>query len=669
MINLWFAEAGANGAFPLDDRSAIEILTTERPQLASPCSRYIYYADVADIPEAQAVTSATAPTPSQPRSTSPRPAAHGVLFAAIARFCLVTACDRGGGLHRRRGTRVTISWSSAVAIVVWGYTAAVARLLIGPVLRHVGYADATVWVETDAPCEVEVHGTREHTWTVAGHHYALVVLTGLESGSTMRYEVHLDGQRAWPKPDGDRPASVIRTLGDDRSLRITFGSCRYGRTAVKLADPHFELDALACFARRMAGQGRQSWPDALLLLGDQVYADETSDATRRRIRAKRDIRRGAKDQVADFEEYTWLYLESWTDPDVRWLMSTVPTSMIFDDHDVRDDWNTSHQWREDMRRTSWWQDRIAGGLSSYWVYQHIGNLSPDELAKNDLFQQVRSHDGDAEPLLREFAAAADREADGAKRARWSFRRDFGRTRLLVADSRCGRILADGTRSMVSEDEFAWIAEQVDGNYDHLLLGTSLPWLLPRALHDLEAWNEVMATGKHGQRRARWAERLRRAADLEHWPAFGRSFEALAGLLGAVARGQHSPGAPPASVCVLSGDVHHAYAAQAQYPDKTSTQVYQLTCSPLHNSVPAAMKLAFRSAWSTVAERCVSTILRLTGPVPRPSLSWKRLYGPSFGNQIATLLIDGRRAEFLLERSARSDKPAELTETARLQLAS
>jgi hypothetical protein len=240
--------------------------------------------------------------------------------------------------------------------------------------------------------------------------------------------------------------------------------------------------------------------------------------------------------------------------------------------------------------------------------------------------------------------------------------------MLVVDSRCGRILADGARSMVSEDEFAWIAEQVDGDYDHLLVGTSLPWLMPRALHDLEAWNEVMATGSHGRRRARWAERLRRAADLEHWAAFGRSFEALGALLGAVARGERSPGAPPASVCVLSGDVHHAYAAQAQYPDATPTPVYQLTCSPLHNVVPGVMKLAFRSAWSTAAERCVSTVLRLAGPVPRPSLSWKRLSGPSFGNQIATLLIDGRHARFLLERSARSDKSDEMNEVARLQLA-
>jgi len=55
LINLWFAEAGANGAFPLDDRSAVEIPTTPRPRLASPRDRYIYYPGVADVPEVQAV--------------------------------------------------------------------------------------------------------------------------------------------------------------------------------------------------------------------------------------------------------------------------------------------------------------------------------------------------------------------------------------------------------------------------------------------------------------------------------------------------------------------------------------------------------------------------------------------------------------------------------------
>jgi hypothetical protein len=157
--------------------------------------------------------------------------------------------------------------------------------------------------------------------------------------------------------------------------------------------------------------------------------------------------------------------------------------------------------------------------------------------------------------------------------------------------------------------------------------------------------------------------------MEHWAAFRDSFEALADLLASVARGERAPGgAAPASVCVLSGDVHHAYAARARFRQPTDAPVYQLTCSPLHNYVPAAMKLAFRVAWSRVAERVTAGILRRTGPVPEPSLSWERLCDPTFGNAIATLLLDGRRAEMVLERSAADDDVAELTEVARLRLA-
>src|SRR5262249_23711004 len=56
LVNIWFAEAGANGAFPLDDRSALEILNTERPQLTAPRTRYAYFPGTAPVPEWQAVT-------------------------------------------------------------------------------------------------------------------------------------------------------------------------------------------------------------------------------------------------------------------------------------------------------------------------------------------------------------------------------------------------------------------------------------------------------------------------------------------------------------------------------------------------------------------------------------------------------------------------------------
>ncbi|WP_129976057.1 alkaline phosphatase D family protein [Rhodococcus sp. Q1] len=525
-----------------------------------------------------------------------------------------------------------------------------ADLVLGPVLRHIGDTDATIWVETSAPCTVEVLGSAERTWTVAGHHYALVVVRELEPGSETPYEVRVDGHLVWP-PAGDAPPS-IRTSGDDTdTFVLAFGSCR---VASESAEPTAVLgkDALVAYAQRMRSLPTDEWPDALLLLGDQVYADELSQEMKQRVGERHDLSEPPGAQVRDFEEYTWLYHRSWSEDDVRWLLSNVPTSMIFDDHDVHDDWNTSYSWRREMESSAWWEERIVGALASYWIYQHLGNLSPDELDEEPLYGRVRNCTGDAEPILRAFASGADEEADGAPGARWSYRRDFGSVRLLVIDSRCGRVLAPERRDMVSDPEFDWIEQQTDGDYDHLLVGTSLPWLLPRAMHDLEAWDEKLASGVRGDHWARWAEKLRRAADLEHWSAFRDSFERLGRLLRDVAAGRRAgtSGRAPATICVLSGDVHHAYAARVRFGTPTAGAVYQLTCSPLHNHVPAAVRVAFRAAWSRTAEHVVRLLLGRVTAVPVASFSWSRVSGPTFGNQIATLRTHGRVAHLTVERS-------------------
>ena len=51
--------------------------------------------------------------------------------------------------------------------------------------------------------------------------------------------------------------------------------------------------------------------------------------------------------------------------------------MVWDDHEVHDDWNTSASWVAEMRRKPWWEERIAGAIATYWLYQHLGNLSPE----------------------------------------------------------------------------------------------------------------------------------------------------------------------------------------------------------------------------------------------------------------------------------------------------
>ena len=51
-----------------------------------------------------------------------------------------------------------------------------------------------------------------------GHHYALVVIEGLEPGSIQPYEVALDGERRWPEEGSrSRPASSARSTPKGRS--------------------------------------------------------------------------------------------------------------------------------------------------------------------------------------------------------------------------------------------------------------------------------------------------------------------------------------------------------------------------------------------------------------------------------------------------------------------
>ncbi|MCA1848395.1 MAG: fibronectin type III domain-containing protein, partial [Actinobacteria bacterium] len=161
------------------------------------------------------------------------------------------------------------------------------NLVLGPLLRYAGARDATVWVETDAPCEVEVlvegSSHRSHTFEVEGHHYTLVRITGLKPGSSHEYAVALDGERVWPEEGDPFPPPEIRTIAPDGKLTIAFGSCRVSvphdepNTLKKSEDRRgHEQDALNALALRMRRQSREEWPDALFLLGDQVYADEVS---------------------------------------------------------------------------------------------------------------------------------------------------------------------------------------------------------------------------------------------------------------------------------------------------------------------------------------------------------------------------------------------------------
>jgi hypothetical protein len=532
-----------------------------------------------------------------------------------------------------------------------------ARLVLGPLLRYVGETDAVIWLETDRPCEAEVFGTSERTFQVEGHHYALVRVEGLAPGSWHEYEVRLDGELVWPERDSPFPPSRFRTYPKDGPLQVCFGSCRVSApheppwTLTRDEDPRGrEADALHALALRMTKQPPERWPDVLLMLGDQVYADEVSLETSIFMESRRDLSKPPGTRVMDFEEYTRLYREAWSDPVIRWLLSTVSSAMVFDDHDVHDDWNISHAWLADIQREEWWEEHIVGALASYWIYQHLGNLAPGAHRDEELLHAVQEAD-DAWPTLREFALRADRETAGS---RWSYCRDLGTTRLVVIDSRAGRVVEEGRRSMIDEGEWDWVAEHATGGFDHLLLATSLPYLLSPGMHAMEAWNEAVCAGAWGSRAAWAGERIRQLVDLEHWAAFGGSFRRLTELQRSVAAGER--GRAPASIVTLSGDVHHAYLCEVAFPRSAGVQsaIWQAVCSPFRNPLERSQRREVRAAWSRLFTAAAEALAQRAG-VADPGIRWRLTGGgPWFDNQVATLTVDGRRLDLRLEKTIPQD---------------
>lgn len=548
------------------------------------------------------------------------------------------------------------------------------EILVGPMLRYVDRTDATVWVEVSTPCEVTIRAdgveVAERSWGVHGHHFAIVHLRDLEAGSETPYEVALDGVTVWPV-NPERP-SVIRTPGDEDAVRLSFGSCRRGETQTVEGLREIGADALVALAHQMADTPYEHWPDAMLLLGDQVYADIPSREIVERLAERRrsgngpqSVRDSAGDggdrdvsgEICDFEEYSWLYHESWRDPDVRWLLSTVPSCMILDDHDLRDDWNSSYSWRQEMTAQPWWPDRVIGAFSSYFVYQHLGNLAPDELNSNEILRQLREADSDAEreQILADFSMAADSECV----AQWSYKRDFGRVRVVMLDVRASRHLDPHDRRVMDSKEWDWTRRAcLDKEVDHLLIGSSLPAFMIPALHHVEGWNEAVARYEPDQpRTARVGEWIRRAVDLEHWAAFRRSFDDLVDLLTEVAEGAN--GSAPASILMLGGDVHCSYLEEVELTSPRAggspTQVHQLVMSPFRNplekSIRGVNRLARRRPVLAVARRLAASV-----GVRDPEVRWSVTDGIWFDNGVMTLVLRGRDATVKVEH-ARVEWPA------------
>jgi hypothetical protein len=115
--------------------------------------------------------------------------------------------------------------------------------------------------------------------------------------------------------------------------------------------------------------------------------------------------------------------------------------------------------------------------------------------------------------------------------------------------------------------------------------------------------------------------------------------ALAARLGAIARSEH--GDAPATILILSGDVHHGYLAEAEFDGGAESRVYQAVSSALRNSLPGKKSRLQERAWTVPASLAGRVLARLSGVWKEP-LHWRLTHEAAFfENQVATRRSRGR----------------------------
>ena len=528
---------------------------------------------------------------------------------------------------------------------------------------------ATVWVQTDVACEVEILGARERTWCVGGLHFALVTSSmGWQPGADHPYEVRLDGEVVWPRRRR-RPSRRARSGCSIAGARrdIVFGSCRHHaapRAALRRCarsehpdGPGHRRAARLRAARRRAPAAGAACPDMLLMLGDQIYADQPSPALQEAIAARERPADAPDGELADFAEYALAYGEAWREPAIRWLLSTVPVTMVFDDHEIHAEWRISQGWLDEMNAKPWFDGHIRAGLMAYWVFQHIGNLSPDDAARG---RASTTRCGACRRRGGAAGVAMDTEGRQVGHSRWSFARDVGDARLVVIDSRAGRERdarpprARSGRGVALDPRAGVAGPRATCCWPARCRSCSRP-----GLHHVEALDEALTDGAWGtRRRVRSASGCAASAVMDHWASFQRTFRRLcradrrrrarprgrgAGVDRDALR-RRAPLLPGRGRLPPGRDRRRRRAARCGRPSaRRSARSSRRT---------SARVIAFGHSAARRAPRAPAGACR---PACRAlPLGWRVVERPAYANQIATLTLEGEHARVSVEAISEGD---------------
>jgi hypothetical protein len=368
--------------------------------------------------------------------------------------------------------------------------------------------------------------------------------------------------------------------------------------------------------------------------------------------------------AADFAEYSYLYQRAWTTDNARKVLAHLPSFMIFDDHEITDDWNFDRTWvdivHDDSDLYQMWPMTITDGLIAYWMYQGWGNLPPEAWSSDPRIQilhRARAEDRDALPELRKFIfdrarKPAQPHTDPSKRLAWHYALPIRSPQFLVVDDRTEREVFGPGGPFRSQ--LVWLRKRLDQENSPAafivfptpyLLPHPLSWALshPAATRNINFFYKLLRFIVLKKPKWDWKtiEELARNSDMEH-AAGNRVWDDVKEML---AKLQDSV-TPLKTIIFLSGDIHFSCNLDGQlkkFDPAPPPHLLQLISSGLRQSVGSSQQNDLRKAYTLFG-------FEVTGLHRRLSVRLAGLDGPGrddpnflFRPSVALVDVDLRKA--------------------------
>ena len=376
-----------------------------------------------------------------------------------------------------------------------------------------------------------------------------------------------------------RTMNAVETTQTGRGqsqLYFAYGSCRKCEKQ--------GVDALSAFGTWLTSQFERrevEWPHLLLLIGDQIYADQPPTDLKK---AYPQLAHGAN----TFEDFALLYENAWTkDKGVRQALAVIPTYMIFDDHEIANNWNISPTWRAAAIQKGL-EQALVDGLVAYWVYQGWGNLDRRTQSHLSPLLSIMQEAGQSgEDVLEALRTQIKQEMSGKADLHWHYTIPT-QPAIFVANARVDRTAVSGNNEqeiyaparIMGKPQMNELQNWMQRPKVGLsLLVSSVPVLLPPAIGLAEYvagkrfWQESIAPLKWlGVRLARLQLKVALRTSFDHWPTYSATWQEFFRAFDECKQ----------DMLVLSGDVHFSYAMEAHIRHKKRVHLYQFVSTPLQN---------------------------------------------------------------------------------------